>query len=344
MPDDDTGRIGTVSPCPTGGCPVPDNVAGTHLDFEFGVSPLTVTPLAGRTNTCPASVADCPTPPTVLGSFAVAFVKLPDLADPVDFYVWRETFLKHARRADAALADFNHELDTRICPADALRASCANLKDSCIKLHTAVTANSSNLAPLITLMSQTHARVLNLEVDTAKNAADVATTMTALVATPTAHATTAETVAGFSNAVDDHVGRHIGSLKSVVSSLGHDVLALRNILTNMHGDPPPPTALPPGAPATDDTIAAVAAVPPLLPPAAADMPTPADDGMMMPTSKLFPHVDSSNLRVDAAQNERFHANPVDHRLPTGGRHDNEVAPSDGDQWAPRYSQRAPPPI
>ena len=81
---------------------------------------------------------------------------------------------------------------------------------------------------------------------------------------------------------------------------------------------------------TDDTIAAVAAVPPLLPPAAADTPMPADTGMIMTTSKLFPHVDSSNLRVDAAQNERFHANPVNHWLPTGGRHDDDVPPSNED--------------
>ena len=148
--------------------------------------------------------------------------------------------MKHARRAVAALTDFNHKLDARIGPADALCASYADLKDSCINLHTTVTANSSNLASLITLMSQTHARVSNLEVNIAKNAANVATTMTALVATATAHATTAETVTGFSNAIDDHVGCHIGSLESVVSSLGHDVLALRTLLTNMHGDPFPP--------------------------------------------------------------------------------------------------------
>ena len=223
------------------------NVAGTRLDFEFGVTPLAVTPLAGRTTTHPASAGDRPTPPTVLGLFAADILELPNLADPVNSYVWQETFLKHAGRADAALADFNHEFDAHIVSADAPRTSCAYLKDSCINLHTTVTANSSDLASLIALMSQTHARVSNLEVATAKNAAYVATTMTALVATATAHAMTAETVAGFSNAVDDHVGCHIGSLKSVVSSLGQDILALCTLLTNMHGDPPPPAAPPPGA-------------------------------------------------------------------------------------------------
>jgi hypothetical protein len=52
----------------------------------------------------------------------------------------------------------------------------------------------------------------------------------------------------------------------------------------------------------------------------------------------------SNLRVNAAQRERFHTHLIDQRLPTGGRHDNNVAPSDRDRWAPSYSQRAPPPV
>ena len=53
---------------------------------------------------------------------------------------------------------------------------------------------------------------------------------------------------------------------------------------------------------------------------------------------------SGDLRVNAAQRKRFHAHTVDQRLPTGGHHDNDMAQSDGDRWAPCYSQRAPPPI
>ena len=92
---------------------------------------------------------------------------------------------------------------------------------------------------------------------TAKNEANVATTMAALAATAAAHATTAEVVTGLgttvTDAVADHIGRHIGSLKSDVSSLGQDVIALSTLLANMHGEPPPPAALPTGAPTADGT-------------------------------------------------------------------------------------------
>ena len=136
VPDDDTGRTGTAKPCPAGGRPVPDDDAGTQLDFgfgvapladganrrlaaalrqrldvEFGVTPLAVTPLAGRPR---------PAPPTVMGSFVAAIADLPDLEQPVDSYIWRETFMQHARRADAALADFHRELDSRVRPVDIL--------------------------------------------------------------------------------------------------------------------------------------------------------------------------------------------------------------------------------
>jgi hypothetical protein len=164
-------------------------------------------------------------------TFAAAINEFPDLVDPVDSYVWRETFMQHARRADTALADFNRELDACFGPADALCDLCADLKDSCINLCTTVTANSSNLASLIALMGQTHARVLTLEAAIAKNEANVATTKTALAAFTAAQATTAATVAGFSitmnDAVVDHVGRHFGPLRSNVSSLGQEVVALR---------------------------------------------------------------------------------------------------------------------
>jgi hypothetical protein len=96
---------------------------------------------------------------------------------------------------------------------------------------------------LVALIGNTHEMVLTLEAATAKNKADVATTMNALAATTAAHATTAAAVAEIStvvtDAVDDRIGHHIGSLKSDVSSLGQDVLALRTLLATMHGKPPP---------------------------------------------------------------------------------------------------------
>ena len=69
------------------------------------------------------------------------------------------------------------------------------------------------------------------------------------------------------DAVIEHVGHHIGSLKSNVSSLGQNVIALHALLANMHGEPPPPAAPPTGAPAADGTAPppkppAVDAVPP----------------------------------------------------------------------------------
>ena len=85
------------------------------------------------------------------------------------------------------------------------------------------------------------------------------------------HATTAAAVAEISttvtDAVDNLVGRHIGSLKSDVSSLGQDVLALRTLLATMHGKPPP-TPPPTTTLAADGTVSphkppAVVAVPPL---------------------------------------------------------------------------------
>ena len=64
--------------------------------------------------------------------------------------------MQHARRANAALADFHRELDDRVRPIDTLRKSCADLKDSCANLHTTVTATSSILASLVALMGNTH--------------------------------------------------------------------------------------------------------------------------------------------------------------------------------------------
>ena len=158
-PTDGTGCTSPVPPDapaanrPAGGRHAPDDDAVTTLDFEFG---------AGNPAR-PAGAGDCPARPTVLETFTAAIDELPDLEEPVDSYMWRETFMQHARRADTALADFHRELDARFGPADTLRDLCADLKDSCINLRTTVTANSSDLASLIALMGQTHARVLTLK-------------------------------------------------------------------------------------------------------------------------------------------------------------------------------------
>jgi len=264
--------------------------------------------------------------------------------------------MQHARRADAALADFHHELDDRVRPVDTLHELCADLKDSCANVHTMVTATSSTLALLVVLMGNTHERVSTLEAATAKNEADVATTMHALFATTVAHASTAVAVAEIgsvvTDAVNDRVGHHIGSLKSDVSSFGQDILALRTLLATMHGKP---------TPATDGNVTPLKppadfAAPPLeeaQPLDADDTPPPAATGTPRPMNKLFPHVDSTNLRVNVTQHDRFHTRPVDPWFPTGGRHDDDAASSDGVQWAPgcqapswqqNLSLRAPQPI
>ncbi len=197
---------------------MPDDDAEDIFNLELGVTPL-ASKNAGYKR---------PARPTVMESFAMAIDELPGLEEPVYSYIWRKTFMQHACRADVAMADFHCELDARFQPVDTLHDSCTDLKDSCLNLRTTVTATSSDLASLVALMGHTHARVSILEAATAKNEADVATTMNALAATTAAHATTAAAVAGIgttvTDAMDDLVGRHIGSLKSDVLSLGQDVL------------------------------------------------------------------------------------------------------------------------
>ena len=76
-----------------GGRPAPDDDAATQLDFEFGVTPLVVTPLAGRDNAHPAARSP------VLGSGGLDIDALPDLEEPdalAAAIVWRSTFVKHA--------------------------------------------------------------------------------------------------------------------------------------------------------------------------------------------------------------------------------------------------------
>ena len=75
--------------CPTGGRPAPDDDAETQLDFEFGATPLAVTPLSGRNTACPASHSP------VMESVAADIDNLPDLEEPESLataIVWRLAF------------------------------------------------------------------------------------------------------------------------------------------------------------------------------------------------------------------------------------------------------------
>jgi hypothetical protein len=206
---------------------------------------------------------------------------------------------------------------------------------------------SSALASLVVLMGTTQERVSALEAATAKHEVDVANAMSTLTATTAAHATAAAAVAEIgtivADVVDNRVGCHIGSLtlRSEVSSLGQDVLALCSLLATMHGQ------------LTANTSATVGTVSPHKPPDVFeddslpdvdDTPPTAPPEAPRPVSKLFPNVDSTNLHVDATHHARFHAHPGDQRFPTGGRHAGNVAPSDGDRWSQGYSQRAPTPV
>ena len=206
------------------------------------------------------------------------------------------------------------------------------------------TSTLSNLASLIALMGHTHERVSKLEAATAKNKADVATTMAAHATTPAAVAGIGTTVtdtidaavAGIgmtvTNTVDDLVGRHIGSLKLDISSLGQDILTLRVLLATMqgthHNGTIPPRSPPPTVPPLKDTQPAPVdtgpALEPAQPPVVNDTPPPAAAGAGPSASRLFPHVDSTNLRVDAAQNKHFHSHTGDQGFPPGGRHDKDV--------------------
>ncbi len=172
--------------------------------------------------------------------------------------------MRQACLADKALADFHRKLDDHFVTVETLRVSCADLKDSCLDLRATATAmcanvsaTTSDLASLIVLMGRMHERVSTLEAASAKNTTDVASAMSALAGNAAGHNRTAAAVAGISatvtGTVDDLVGRHIGALKSDVSSLGQDVHALCTLLASMHGKPPPPAAPPDGAPAADGT-------------------------------------------------------------------------------------------
>ena len=169
---------GMVAPHSPGGCitPAPTDVmattspaGGRHMaddddDENVNLEFVGITPLASN-----YAGQEHPVHPTVMESFAAAIAELPDLEEPAHSYIWREAFMQHACRADAALVDFHCELDDRVCPVNTLHDSCDDLKDSFTNLHTTVIATSSNLASLVALMGQTHARVATLEAATAKN-------------------------------------------------------------------------------------------------------------------------------------------------------------------------------
>lgn len=325
---------GSAATRPAGGRPVPVDVAVTTAVAETTAAAFDElgedNPYFNFGMPAPLNETRPPASPTALGTFAMAVGELPDLAEPVDSFLWRETFMRQARLADIALAEFRRELDGRFDSADAIRVSCAALKDSCMELRDTATKTTSDLASLIALMGRTHERVSTLEAASAKNTADVAAT-------------------------NELVGRHIGALKSDVSVLGQDVHALRTLLATMHGKPPPPDTPPPTATAANGTprvnFASEVEVPtppapdevPTPPaPVVTDGPSPAVDGSTPATNRLFPNVDMSNLRVDPSQRERFHA--ADWR----SGHDDDAPTQEGDRWAPGWQQswrqRAPPTI
>ena len=252
---------GSAVPCPAGGRPAPDINAVAPVDM------VATFPAGGIDAPDDALTDDNPffeigTParpagsvgtarPTALETFAMAIKQLPDLEEPVDSFLWREAFMQQACLANKALADFHRELDGRFDTVAALCVSCADLKDLCLDLRATATATCatatatmSNLPSLIVLMGRTHERVSTLEAASAKNMADVAATMAALAGNEASHNRTAEAVAGISatvtGTVDDLVGRHIGALKSDVSSLGQDVHALCTLLATMHEKPRQP--------------------------------------------------------------------------------------------------------
>ena len=72
------------------------------------------------------------------------------------------------------------------------------------------TATLSNLASLLALMGHTHERVSKLEAATAKNKADVATTMAA-------HATTPAAVAGIGMTVTNAIDAAIAGISTTVA-------------------------------------------------------------------------------------------------------------------------------
>ena len=97
---------GMVAPHSPGGCitPAPTDVMATtspaggrhtaddddegNITLEFGINPLT------RKN----AGHERPVHPTVMELFAAAIADLPNLEEPVDSYIWRETFTQHARQ------------------------------------------------------------------------------------------------------------------------------------------------------------------------------------------------------------------------------------------------------
>jgi hypothetical protein len=73
---------------PAGGRHTADDDDEGNITLEFGINPLT------RKN----AGHERPVHPTVMELFAAAIADLPNLEEPVDSYIWRETFTQHARQ------------------------------------------------------------------------------------------------------------------------------------------------------------------------------------------------------------------------------------------------------
>ncbi len=95
-----------VATRPAGGRHTADDGDEDNVNLKFSITLLASTN-AGHKR---------PVRPTVMELFGAAIADLLDLEEPVHSYIWRETFMQHARQADAALAAFHRELDDRVRP------------------------------------------------------------------------------------------------------------------------------------------------------------------------------------------------------------------------------------
>jgi len=274
------GRTSPEPVLPTTALPAPDDDAATQLDFEFGATPLVVTPLAGRDTAHPAARSP------VLGSGGLDIDALPDLEEPnalTEAIAWRSTFVKHA--------------GVDVTPAVRAKAI----------------ANEANQRKAATLR---HRLRLLLSDGVAENDAAARAAESAVLA-PAARTTV---MATFAAAVDD--------LPDLVDPVDSFVWRETFMKHARHAD----TALAEFNRELDSRFGP------------ADSPRRHHGELwsrqvLPPASKLFPNVDSTNLRVDTTHRARFGAQ----RFPAEGRHDDDEPPYDGGRWAPGHSPRAPTP-
>ena len=93
--------VDTAATLLAGGIDTPDDaLRGDNPYFKFGTP---ARPTGSGGTACL----------TALETFAMSIEQLPNLEEPVDSFLWRETFMQQARLADKALADFHRELDGR---------------------------------------------------------------------------------------------------------------------------------------------------------------------------------------------------------------------------------------